>query len=342
MYQIKKYIFSLCSNAKALFFVLANKGGLKTAMFMSVFFATGSQAQVRWQNVDAAFGPLPTGFHVFKTTDSLNGKPFLAYYAVANLKNKKLLFSTDTTYKRRLTPTEFYRKNGYPLLLVNCSFFSFTTHQNLNTVITDGKLVGYNQHVLPLGGKDTFQYRHPVGSALGITRRRNADIAWLFTNSAKKYPFASQRPSAAIKDSNANYGLQQAQHQHGKMTKWKMQTAVGGGPVLVQDGEIKITNNEELKFGGKAINDQHPRTVIGYTKTSQLVILVIQGRTPGISEGATLLQEAQLMKDLGCVEALNLDGGGSSCMLINGKETITPSSKGEQRAIPAVFMILAR
>jgi exopolysaccharide biosynthesis protein len=45
------------------------------------------------------------------------------------------------------------------------------------------------------------------------------------------------------------------------------------------------------------------------------------------------------MVGLGCVEALNLDGGGSSCMLINGKETIWPSDKGQQRAVPAVFII---
>ena len=118
-----------------------------------------------------------------------------------------------------------------------------------------------------------------------------------------------------------------------------MQTAVGGGPVLVQNGLVKITNNEELKFAGKAINDQHPRTLMGYTKDNQLIIMVIEGRNPNIAEGATLLQAAQLMAGLGCTEALNLDGGGSSCLLINGKETIKPSDKSVQRPVPAVFII---
>ena len=121
--------------------------------------------------------------------------------------------------------------------------------------------------------------------------------------------------------------------------KWKMQTAVGGGPVLLQEGKIRITNNEELKFAGKAINDKHPRTAMGYTKDNKLIILVIEGRNPGIAEGATLTQEAQILKDLGCREALNLDGGGSSCMLVNGKETIKPSDKEGQRSVPAVFLI---
>ena len=106
-------------------------------------------------------------------------------------------------------------------------------------------------------------------------------------------------------------------------------------------GQVKITNEEELKFTGKAINDKHPRTGMGYTKDGYLVIMVIQGRFPGIAEGATLGQEAKLLIEIGCVEALNLDGGGSSCMLINGKETIKPSEKGEERPVPAVFLIKA-
>jgi exopolysaccharide biosynthesis protein len=118
-----------------------------------------------------------------------------------------------------------------------------------------------------------------------------------------------------------------------------MKTAIGGGPVLIQNREIKITNNEEMKFAGKAINDEHPRTCMGYTKDGWLIIMVIQGRFPAIAAGTTLTQTAQLLKDLGCVEALNLDGGGSSCMLINGKETIKPSDAAGQRAVPAVFII---
>ena len=122
------------------------------------------------------------------------------------------------------------------------------------------------------------------------------------------------------------------------LRKWKMQTAVGGGPVLLQNGEIKVTNNEELKFANKAINDKHPRTAMGYTKDGKLIILMIEGRSK-IAGGATLTQMAQLFKDLGCAEALNLDGGGSSCLLVNGKETIKVSDKEGQRAVPAVFVI---
>lgn len=321
-----------------------------------LFMNTSSFSQVKWINVDTASAPLPSTVQVFKTTDSLDGKPFIAYYVKAKLKDKKLDFTTDTTLGRRLTPLQFYEKNDKPLIVVNCTFFNFDKNQNLNVVIKDGQLVGYNVHTVPMRGKDTFQYRHPLGSALGIDKKRNADVAWLLTDSSKRFAYASQLPIIkAIKDSVLSPSFQYLKvnskycstsdsacwpnYKKIPFDKWKMVTAIGGGPVLVQNGKIKITNEEELKFTGKAINDKHPRTCMGYTNDGYLIVMVIQGRFAGIADGATLEQEAKLLIDLGCTEALNLDGGGSSCMLVNGKETITPSDKTGERPVPAVFCI---
>lgn len=307
-----------------------------------------SFAQLQWKKLDSLYQPLPESVHVFYTEQKLDTAPFRAFYVVADLKDKKLNFTTDTTYKRRLTPMQFYEKNIQPLVVVNCTFFSFETNQNLNLVIKKGKLLSYNHETIPGRGKDTFTYRHVFPSAIGISKKRKADIAWTFTDSSKNKVYASQLPFEVYKDSNANENLSDAifrttivlGHRGGLeplLKKWKIKTAVGGGPVLLQNGEIKITNNEELKFGGKAINDKHPRTAMGYTKDGKLIILVIQGRSES-GGGASLLQEAQILKDIGCVEALNLDGGGSSCLLVNGKETIQPSDK-VQRAVPSVFII---
>ncbi len=321
---------------------------------MAIGICLQSYAQINWINVSAEFGVLPKGFQVFKTTDSLNKKPFAAYYAIADLKNKKLQFISDTTHKRRMTPSQYFAKNRQPLLVVNTTFFSFASNQNLNMVIKEGKVVSHNVHSMPMKGKDTLQYRHPFASAIGITRRRKADVAWTYTDSSTKKSYALQNVQVPIRDSISSLSFEKAKLYSAeildagftgvkklktRLKKWKMQTAVGGGPVLVQNGQVNISNNEELKFAGKAINDLHPRTLMGYTKDDKIIVMVVEGRKPGIADGASLLQAAQIMADLGCEEALNLDGGGSSCMLINGKETIKPSDKGLQRAIPAVFII---
>ena len=306
-------------------------------------------AQLKWVNVDSLYQPLPSSIHVFKTNDTLDGKPNIAYYVIADLKDKKLLFDADTTLNRRFAPWQFYQKNDQPIIVVNCTFFSFQTNQNLNVVIKDEKLVSYNIHSIAGRGKDTLRYFHPLRSAIGIDKKRNADVAWLYTDSLKKHPYKQISSSALQIDSSSKFDLKPFlkagpipyfdYFKSPPYFKWKMQTAVGGGPVLLQNGLIEITNEEERMFVEKAINDKHPRTAMGYTKDNKLIILVVQGRFPGNAEGATLGQEAKILQELGCLEALNLDGGGSSCMLVNGKETIKPSDKEGQRAVPAVFII---
>lgn len=311
-------------------------------IFSLVFFVANAQSE--WINIDSLYQPLPASLHVYQSADSLDGKPNVMYYAIANIKDKNLEFTADTTYQRRLTPDQFYQKNNHPLLVVNCSFFSFATNQNLNMVIKDGKLVSYNEETIAGKRKDTLTYFHSFFGALGISKKRKADVAWVYTDSAKRFAYASQSPVHFIKDSSEHTNLKyvinktKSVSKSSSFSKWKMQTAIGGGPVLLQNGDVSISNNEERKFSGKAVNNPEPRTAIGYTKDHKLIVFVCEGRSTNAA-GLSLIQLATVMKNLGCIEALNLDGGGSSCMLINGKETNSPSSKGVQRAVPSVFLI---
>lgn len=310
----------------------------KIIFVFSFFIPVVGFSQLKWKNVDSLYQPLPKSVHVFYTNEAIDTGAFRAFYVIADLKDRKLNFTADTSFKRRLTPLQFYQKDGEPLVVVNCTFFSFETNQNLDVIVKNGKLVAYNRQTIVGRGKDTFTYRHVFPSAIGISKNRNADVAWTFTDSSKRKIYAVQQPFNFKKDSNSNERLSGAMNRAPSFEKWKMQTAVGGGPVLLQNGEVRISNNEELKFSGKAINDKHPRTAMGYTPDHQLIILVVQGRSES-SGGATLIEEAKILKDLGCVEALNLDGGGSSSMLVNGKQTIRPSDKEGERAVPGVFII---
>lgn len=290
-------------------------------------------AQVKWVNVDSLYAPLPSSVHVFKTIDSVDGKPNIAFYVIADLKDKRLYFTVDTTRNRRITPSAFYERNLQPLLVVNCTFFSFETNNSINVVVKDGKMVNYNIHSIPLRGRDTFLYAHPFRSAIGITKKRMVDIGWVYADTVLRTPMISQTVL------NYRDSFNTIRTQPNGFKKWKGQTMVGGGPVLLQKSNIALFNNQEIMFTGKAKDNLEPRTAMGYTADGKLIILMVQGRYPGVAEGLSLPQMAKIFQELGCVEALNLDGGGSSCMLVNGKETITPSSKGEQRPVPAVFLI---
>ena len=93
------------------------------------------------------------------------------------------------------------------------------------------------------------------------------------------------------------------------------------GPGLVEDGEITVNASSEV---GQAMLS-NPRTAIGMIEPMHYVMVVSDGRTTE-SEGLSLLQLAQIMQDLGCTTAYNLDGGGSTTMYFNGEVINNPTS----------------
>ncbi len=299
---------------------------------------------LRWQCVDSLYGPLPKGVHVFKSISPIDGKPNVAYYVSAELKSPEIDFDTQVGRGNRYTPSQYYQQEGKPLVVVNGTFFSFADNRNLNLVIRRGMLQAYNVPTVRLS-KDTLRYYYLSRSAIGINKHRQADVTWLFTDTASKYAYnLINGPSQGIgPKADPNWAELRTQLKSGgrKKLRWKMETAIGGGPVLLQQGQVYITNKEERMFV-TGENDKHPRTAMGYTYDGRLIILAVEGRRPGQADGASLVQTAEILKALGCKEALNLDGGGSSCLLVNGKATIQPSDKEGERPVPAVFMITTR
>jgi hypothetical protein len=298
-----------------------------------------SQSQLRWRKVDSSFGPLPASVHVYRSPDSLDGLPFIAYYVSAHLKDRRLLFTTQTVKDNRFTPAQFYQIEQQPLVVVNSAFFSLTTGEIYNLVVRNGRLVSRSLRSLRGTGADSTLYYYPTRGAIGIDRRRRADVAWTFTDSLRMWPYAFEEMPVVAKGRDSLPTIFSLEDINWKW--WKMRTAVGGGPVLIHDGKVHITNREEQLFPDAA-GDYQPRTAMGYTRDGQFIILAVQGRTPGKAAGATLRQEARIMLGLGCYEALNLDGGGSTCLLVNGKETVHPSDPGGERPLPTVFLIKQR
>jgi hypothetical protein len=91
---------------------------------------------------------------------------------------------------------------------------------------------------------------------------------------------------------------------------------VGGAPVLVTAGKVS--------YQPKQSEPAHPRTAFGFDD-KQCVLLVIDGRQPGYAKGVTMPELAEFMASLKVTDALNLDGGGSSCAWVRGEVINTPS-----------------
>jgi len=317
------------------------KSGLHpTSIFFCLYLlAMPAMAQkIEWKNVSNEFGLSSNAIQVYASTSTtLNDSAFKAYYVMINTKVPKLQMGVDTTLYRRLTPSLFYERLVQPVVVMNASFFEFKNNTNLNVLVNGGHLLALNKQDIEGKGKDTLSFTHVLSSAFGMQKNGKMDIAYTYTDSNSKKVLFQQNPMPPIKDKNAKLSLKEDALTN--LNPWKLNWAVGGGPVLVKDGAIFISNNEEKKFAGKAIADHHPRTAMGYTKDGYLILLAVQGRMKNIAVGTTLTETAQIFIDLGAVEAINLDGGGSSCLLINGKETIKPSDPTGQRPVPAVFFV---
>ena len=109
----------------------------------------------------------------------------------------------------------------------------------------------------------------------------------------------------------------------------KVTQAVGAGPCLVKNGEIYMTTLGE-EFGSDVAGGRAPRTALGLTREGKALLVVVDGRRRS-SVGFTLLELAQFMLEQGAVEAMNLDGGGSSQMIVGDQIVNTPSDGRERR-----------
>ena len=96
------------------------------------------------------------------------------------------------------------------------------------------------------------------------------------------------------------------------------------GPWLIRDGEMRSNLS---KF---ATNARNPRTAIGMFEPGHYVAVMVEGRYKK-SRGCTLVELAELMKKRGCVQAMNLDGGETSCILFMGKQICTVGHAGNKQ-----------
>jgi exopolysaccharide biosynthesis protein len=110
--------------------------------------------------------------------------------------------------------------------------------------------------------------------------------------------------------------------------------AVGGTPILVQDGQVVVT-----PACSSSLCRSNPRTGIGVRADGKIILVVVDGRRKRWSVGPTLFGFARIMKDLGAVQALNLDGGGSTTMVVNG-ELVNKPSDGFERHISNAVLVL--
>jgi hypothetical protein len=112
---------------------------------------------------------------------------------------------------------------------------------------------------------------------------------------------------------------------------------LAGGPRLLSEGQVQLTTVDE-RFQPDIAVGRAPRTAVGITATGGVILAVVDGRQPRHSVGLTLPETAELMRELGAQSALNLDGGGSSTMVIEGVVVNRPSD-GRERPVSNALLV---
>ncbi|HEX3625983.1 MAG TPA: phosphodiester glycosidase family protein [Verrucomicrobiae bacterium] len=119
---------------------------------------------------------------------------------------------------------------------------------------------------------------------------------------------------------------------------------VGGGPILLRNGSLAARPANPTTHDN--YQPRHPRTAAGLDATGKtLILLVVDGRKPGIANGMTFNELATEMLRLGCRNAINLDGGGSSVMAVRDTGTgamkiLNEPTDGHERAVADVLGIV--
>lgn len=292
-------------------------------------------SQLVWVKPGSLNQGLPPSVEVYATTSTLPGNiPLKAWYVVADMNDPNLEFKPVGNGGANKTPQQYISGETDPVYAcINRGFFS--GNSSLSLVMQSGTVLSPNVKQVNRTFNSVNTPYFPTRGAFGMDSIKQMDVAWIYNVGAANMTYSYPSPSP----NQLNVAPQPVPSDTFPTgaTLWNRREAIGGSPVLISNDTIRITASEELidvNNGGR-----EPRTAIGYTANGKVILFVAEGRNAPASEGLSLAELAQIMKDLGCVEALNLDGGGSSAMVANGTLVNRPSDGGNVRAVASAVLI---
>lgn len=278
-----------------------------------------------WADISADL-PVSDGVEVFEGTDE--GAPLKAWMARIDPKapgiDLEVVASSDTDGRESVS--DMVQSRG-ACLGVNGGYFLQTesSFQHIGLLIADG---AFERSAIP--GIYANDARFPVRrSAIGLDAFNMARIGWVSSRKDSSFWWSNpvpNTPDAPFEDSTAERG-----------EFWAATDAVAAGPMIVREGAMSVTTNEEVFFH-TTIPDVHPRTAAGVDSRGRLLLLVVDGRQ-NASRGVSLEELAALMTEFDAVDALNLDGGGSSTFIVGNDLLNRPAGATYQREVVSGIVV---
>lgn len=284
------------------------------------------QLALVWSPLDDVNGQLPDGVTVYEGVDVVF--PLRAWYArieVDAAASLQIQQSDDESDNRETV--ESFATDQDACIAVNGGYFTMAQNPAAHSgLLVENGTVRWRATRAVV--RDSIEYP-TARAAIGVGEDGSVDITWVTSSGDSVTSWAA--PPSNSPGFPANPDAQ------GATEPWPVVDAIAAGPRLIADGTVDITADEEVFFGS-SIPDVHPRTAAGVTEDGDVLLLVVDGRQPA-SRGVDLNELASILLRLGAVEALNLDGGGSSTFWAGGEVLNRPGGGDNLREVMSAITV---
>lgn len=277
----------------------------------------------------------PTGIQVFEFDSIYLGAKIKAYCVAYDSKNTNIEFKpVISTAGKTVTTFAADEAAGGSTVYATINGGFFGTGQSFSLVEYNNVVAAANIKVLtrPFNSVNTSYF--PTRAAFGVTSTGTPSVGWVYSVGATNdviYTYPSPSPNML---NMAPQAVPTATFP-ANGTLWNVSSAIGGSPMLLKNNSINITDGEELIVIDNT--SSRARSAIGYNANGIVLTMAVEGGNPP-NNGINLADLASLMRAMTCTDAINLDGGGSTSMVINGARTVRPSDGIERAVVSAVVI----
>ncbi|HCR49675.1 MAG TPA: hypothetical protein DIW24_08600 [Bacteroidetes bacterium] len=277
--------------------------------------------RLQWQPIDSLNYQLPTHVRVFYGVDL--EVPLRAWYVHIQPKQGRLpmrVLAAQDPEDRRETASQLASRTEACVLL-NAGYFTMNKKpaDHVGLLMTDGQIQWPATGLIEQNKIPYYVSR----AAMGITAEGNAELAWATSDSSMIYRWSRPLPNFI--------GHASSKPKPKKSQRWRVGQAIGAGPMVVWDGKTIYTAMDEL-FWRTSIPNIHPRSAVGIKSDGSVVLMLVDGRQT-VSRGVSLTELGDLMRSVGATQAMNLDGGGSSTLVVKGQLLNRPVGGTTQREV---------
>lgn len=271
---------------------------------------------------------LPASVELYSYEGLMNGRNCRAWYAIADLSKGDVEFKVRIPDAAATVDDQFAAEKDC-LVMVNGGYFY--DGRNTGIAYVNSVLSGAVSAVRGSLKTEDAEYNelyNVTRGLFGVDAAGKPFVSWVSSDASNKALFFD-RPLPSVKG-EAKYAIP-SDGNPAKALTLSPKYAQSAGPLLLMDGkcpfnfentdngeDFYISNYEIMPYDIYGTTVKPDRTAAGYTADGKVVLLIIDGRIEE-SDGATLTELAAIMKGIGCVGAVNFDGGGSTAMVVGGK-----------------------